>query len=215
MALKNVGGEWAPKKMEGHVYIRKKKTKPGTLTEKGGWWDDKKKLEAVTTYLGAGTLELTSAICNVPVQTLRHWKRTDWWKQYIDDLQYEDNLKLDSKLEKIMNRSLDAVLDRIENGDVMYDPRTGKQVRIPAKLRDVQKVSNDLIDKRQLLRKINIKTEKEPAQQVTADHLVQLAQAFAQFANGNKPPAPEVNIIDAEAFTEATAEAVTKEYEEQ
>jgi len=200
MSLKNVGGEWAPKKLEGLVYIRKKKTKP----HEAGWWDDKKKLEAVTTYLGAGTLELTSAIINVPVQTLRSWKRTDWWKQYLEDLQYEDNLKLDTKLEKIMNKSLDAVLDRVENGDVMYDPRTGKQVRIPAKLRDVQKVTNDLIDKRQLLRKVNVRAEKEPAPQVTADHLVQLAQAFAQFATGTKTQS--VNIIDSETVEDALYE---------
>jgi len=195
VALKNVGGEWPAKKMEGRVYIRKKKTKPN----EPGWWNDKKKLEAVTTYLAAGTLELTSAIVNIPVATLRAWKRTDWWKNYLEELQYEDNIKLDAKLEKIMNKSLDAVLDRVEHGDVMYDPRTGKQMRIPAKLRDVQKVSNDLIDKRQLLRKVNVKQERETAPQVTADHLVQLAQAFAQFASGNKEPPKEVNIIDVEA----------------
>lgn len=203
MALKNSGGEWPPKKMEGYVYIRKKKTKP----HEGGWWDDKKKFEAVTTYLAAGSIELTAAIVNVPAHTLRSWKRTDWWKKYLEDLQYEDNLKLDSKLEKIMNKSLDAVLDRIENGDIMYDPRTGRQIRIPAKLRDVQKVTNDVIEKRQLLRKINIKQEREESSsQVTADHLVQLAQAFAQFANNNKPPAPEVNIIDSETVQDALYE---------
>lgn len=197
MSLKNVGGEWPKKKLEGVVYIRKKKTKP----MEGGWWDDKKKFEAVTTYLGAGTLELTSAIINVPVATLRNWKRTDWWKKYTEELQYEDNIQLDSKLEKIMNKSLDAVLDRVENGDVMYDPRTGKQVRIPAKLRDVQKVTTDIIDKRQLLRKMNKPQQQEASTQVTADHLVQLAQAFAQFASGKKA-APEVNIIDAEIVEE-------------
>ena len=201
MSLKNVGGEWPKKKMEGMVYIRKKKTK----AYEGGWWDDKKKLEAVTTYLAAGTLELTSAITNIPTQTLRNWKRTDWWKKYTEELQYEDNIKLDAKLEKIMNKSLDAVLDRVENGDVMYDPRTGKQIRIPAKLRDVQKVTTDIIDKRQFLRKVN-KPEVEKHEQITADHLVQLAQAFAQFANGNKAPPKEVNIIDSEVIEDALSE---------
>ena len=43
MSLKNVGGEWPKKKLEGVVYIRKKKTK----AHQPGWWDDKKKLEAV------------------------------------------------------------------------------------------------------------------------------------------------------------------------
>lgn len=203
MSLKNVGGTWPPKKMEGFVYIRKKKTKPN----EGGWWDDKKKLEAVTTYQTVGTLELTSSIINVPVHTLRSWKRTDWWADYTNELQTDNNIQLDLKLEKVMNKSLEAVLDRIENGDVTYDPKTGRQFRIPPKLRDVQKVTTDLIEKRQLLRKVNTKqsTERQP-QQVTADHLVQLAQAFAQFANGNKPLAPEVNIIDVETIKDALPE---------
>lgn len=201
MSLKNVGGQWPKKQLEGAVYIRKKKTVPN----QPGWWDDKKKLEAVTTYLATGTLAMTGAIINVPIETLRNWKRTDWWKQYIEDLQYEDNLQLDSKLEKIMNKSLDAVIDRIENGDVMYDPRTGKQVRIPAKLRDVQKVTNDIIDKRQLLRKVS-KPQEQKTEQVTADHLIQLAQAFAQFANKNIPPPIEVNIVDAEIVQDAIPE---------
>lgn len=205
MSLKNVGGEWPPRKTHGMVYIRKKKTKPdsyenGRDQPRGGWWDDKKKFEAVSTYLAAGTLELTSAITNVPVQTLRSWKRTDWWRTYLEELQYEDNIQLDSKLEKILNKSLDAVMDRVENGDTIYDPRTGKQIRIPAKLRDVQKVTTDLIDKRQLLRKVH-KPREEKSEQVTTDHLVQLAQAFAQFANKNKePPAKEVNILDGEVL---------------
>mgnify|MGYP003342170342 FL=1 len=97
MSLKNVGGEWPKKKLEGVVYIRKKKTK----AHQPGWWDDKKKLEAVTTYLASGTLALTSAVTNVPVETLRAWKRTDWWKKYTEEIQYEDNIQLDSKLEKI------------------------------------------------------------------------------------------------------------------
>lgn len=204
MSLKNAGGEWPKRKLEGAVYIRKKKTKP----HQPGWWDDKKKFEAVTTYLATGTLAMTGAIINVPIETLRSWKRTDWWKHYTEELQYEDDLKLDSKLEKIMSKSLDAVMDRIDNGDVMYDPRTGKQVRIPAKLRDVQKVTNDIIDKRQLIRK-TAKThihEKQKSEQVTADHLVQLAQAFAQFANKgtqSSPPPKEVNIIDAEVVRDA------------
>jgi len=64
-----------------------------------------------------------------------------------------------------------------------------------------------------LLRKVNIKVEREPAPQVTADHLVQLAQAFAQFASGNKPLAPEVNIIDVDAVERSAA--LLEEYKEE
>jgi hypothetical protein len=199
VSLKNVGGEWKPKPTSGLVYIRKKKVAGST-----GWWDDKKKLEAVTTYAACGSISMTSAIVNVPAITLKRWKITDWWKDLTNDLLFEETIKLDKKLERILDKSLDAVLDRVENGDYMYDPRTGKQLRIPAKLRDVQKVTSDMVDKRQLLKKANapIKVADDKQGQVTADHLIMLAQAFAQFSTG-KAPKDVINIMDTEALAES------------
>jgi hypothetical protein len=86
-----------------------------------------------------------------------------------------------------MDKALDAVLDRIENGEYMYDPRSGDIVRVPAKLRDVQKVAGDMIDKKQLLEKVS-KGKEEQKQQITADHLVMLAKEFAKFATGKEVP---------------------------
>ena len=183
--------------MAGHVvYIKEKKTVAG---KKGVQWPEKKKLQAVTTYVSCGSPTMTAAMTGVPVKTLENWMRQPWWKEYIQEIHYQDDIKLDDKLSKVLEKSMDAVLDRIENGDTVYDPRTGKIVRVPAKLRDVQKVSSDTIDKKQLLRKINNK--QSPVETVTADHLVQLAQAFAQMATGQKPHPKEVmnEIIDGEA----------------
>lgn len=175
------------------VYVRNKKNKAG----QPGWWPEKKKLEGLTTYLATGTLAMTSAITGVPIETLRYWKRSPWWKEKIAELQDEDNIELGSKLTKVLEKSLAAVEDRLENGEYMYDPRTGKTKRIPAKLRDVHKVSTDLIDKKQMLLKANKPTgEAEKGKQVTADHLVELAKAFAQFAQGQAPKAEkQVNEI--------------------
>lgn len=182
-----------------HVYVRAKKLKAGV---KGEIWSEKKRLECLTTYLAVGTLAMTSAITGVPIETMRGWKRSDWWKQRILELQDEDNVELNGKLQKVLEKSLAAVEDRLTNGEYMYDPRTGQTKRIPPKLRDVHKVSADLIDKKQALLKLQ-KPKEEATQQVTADHLVQLAQAFAQFAQGKQPDPKEV-----------IHEAIDGEYEE-
>jgi hypothetical protein len=108
----------------------------------------------------------------------------------MKELQYEDNIAISAKLNKVLEKSLAAVEDRLENGEYMYDPRTGDVKRIPAKLRDVHKVTTDIVDKKQQLLKLHIKDEVAQPQQVTADHLVQLAQAFAQFATGKAPTLP-------------------------
>ena len=113
------------------------------------------------------------------------WRKAEWWAERIKEFRSDNSLVLSNKLTKIQDRALDAVIDRIENGEFMYDPRTGDIVRVPAKLRDVQKVASDMIDKKVLLDKISKGTE-DKKKEITADHLVQLAKEFAKFANGGK-----------------------------
>lgn len=171
------------------VYVKNKKNKPydpKTGIGDTGHWPEKKKLEVLSTFLATGSTPLAAAICKVPQETIRHWKKQPWWQERIKDIKNEENLQLDSRLSKILDKSLDAVLDRIENGEAMYDPRTGEIRRVPAKLRDVQKVASDMVDKKQLLTKVQ-KAKEQDKQQITADHLVQLAKEFAKFATGKEP----------------------------
>lgn len=162
------------------VWIRDKKTKAG----QPGFWPQKKRIEVVTTFKTCGNVPMTAGMTGVPIDTINTWKKQPWWKEMLDELTYEDNTKLDSKLEKVMDKALDQVMDRLENGEFMYDPRTGKVTRIPAKLRDVQKVVTDSIDKRSLLKRKNGPQESEKT--INADHLIQLAKAFAEFSTGKK-----------------------------
>ena len=82
----------------------------------------------------------------------------------------------------------------------MYDPRTGQVKRVPAKLRDTGKILNDVIDKRQLIQKAEKKEQQKKQQLITADHLVQLAKAFADMAKGKKEK--ELSVIEGEFTTE-------------
>ena len=165
------------------VWVRSKKTKAG----QPGWWPEKKKIEVLTTFLATGSQAHTSAITGVPEETIRVWRKSDWWAERTKEIKSDNNIVLDQKLTKVMDKALDAVLDRIENGEYMYDPRSGDIVRVPAKLRDVQKVAGDMIDKKQLLEKVS-KGKEEQKQQITADHLVMLAKEFAKFATGKEVP---------------------------
>lgn len=98
-----------------------------------------------------------------------------------------------------MDKALDAVVDRIENGEYMYDPRTGDIRRVPAKMRDLQKVATDSIDRKLLLTKAS-KDKQEAKQQITADHLVMLAREFAKFATGKVPDEAKdvTSVVDGE-----------------
>lgn len=142
-------------------------------------------MKALTTFLATGSQAYTAAITKIPEQTINTWRKQDWWKEKMQEIKDSENIQLDAKLTKVMDKALDAVVDRIENGEYMYDPRTGEIKRIPAKLRDVQKVAGDMIDKKTLLAKIQ-KGKEEQKHNITADHLVLLAREFAKFATGKE-----------------------------
>jgi hypothetical protein len=158
------------------LYVKNKKTKPHEL----GHWSEKKKLEAVTTYLALGNLNETSKVINVPLPTLSKWKQSAWWKELVDDIQSGDNQKADNKMSKVIDRALDIIVERLEQGDYQYDQKTGKLVKVPLKARDLERISSGLFDKRQLLRKqpTNIKADTL----TQTDRLLQLAEQFAKFA---------------------------------
>lgn len=141
-------------------------------------YTDADKLEVVTTYLALGKIPMVEAVTGVNRHTIRQWKLQPWWREMVEQIQTESDQELDAKLSKIIERSLDAVNDRIENGDFIFDPKTGSIKRSPVKLRDVHRVSVDLLDKRDLIRG---KPEQRVEQAQNADVLKKLADQFADW----------------------------------
>jgi transposase-like protein len=156
-------------------------------------WSDKQKIEAVQSYLLLGNLALTSRILKIPEITLRVWKTTEWWKNVVDDLRQQESMEMSGRLRKIVDASLVAVEDRLLNGDLMYDNKTGQMVRKPVNMRDAHKVAVDLMDKKKLLDKEAL---EGPQEQQDDDRLLKLAEKFASLvqAKTEKP----VEIIDVE-----------------
>ena len=142
-------------------------------------WSDGQKLEAVTTYLMIGNLAATARILKIPEETMRHWRRSTWWVDIESELKTQDELQLSARLKKIVDKSIDAVEDRLEHGDFVYDQKTGQMRRKPVAMRDAHKVSMDLIDKRNLLLNNN-KTVQTDEQM--SDKLLKMMQQFADFA---------------------------------
>jgi len=154
--------------------MAKQKKLPGP-----GWWSQQKKAETVTTYLALGNAPMTEAVTGVPRNTIRQWKMQDWWKELEIDIRNEEDAGLDVKLTKIVDKSLDAVMDRVENGDFIFNPKTAKFYRRPVHMKDVLKVATDVFDKRNLLRgKPTSRVEKHNI----TDNLANLAAEFAKFA---------------------------------
>ena len=156
---------------------RRKKKVPGTTAH----WSESQRIQLVTTYLATGNLALTAATLQIPEVTARRWKAMPWFKQMVEDIRNEDNLVLDAKLSKVVNKSVDALLDRVEHGDFQYDQKSGNMVRKPISARDASVVTRDMIDRRELLQGKK-QVERDSTRKVE-DRLLKLAEEFTRFAS--------------------------------
>jgi hypothetical protein len=168
---------------------RRKRKKPGTL----GLWSDSQKIEMVTTWLATGNLALTAATLGIPEVTARKWKASPWWKQMVEDFRQEENISLDSKLSKVVSKSVEQLLDRVEGGDYQYDQKTGALVRKPISARDAAKITADMLDRRDILQ--GKKEQVSDSTRKVEDRLLKLADEFSRFAKA-KDITPQPLTID-------------------
>jgi uncharacterized protein YicC (UPF0701 family) len=131
----------------------------------------------------------------IPVKTVQQWKVSEWWKELEKQIRSEEEQELDAKLTKIIDKTLEKLVDSIENGEHIYDQRTGKIKRMPAKMRDLNNAFNTILDKRQLIRKQPTKIVEQTS---TATQLQQLADSFAKFVQKKVDDLPDMHYIEGE-----------------
>lgn len=149
-------------------------------------WPIEKKIEVVSQYLVLGNMKLVAATTGVSHDLIRQWKGQPWWKELESEIRQTQNIEMDTKLSKIVDKSLDAVMDRLDNGDFFYDQKTGQIKRKPVAMRDAARVTTDMISKRELLRH-GVDERKETTQIAVAEQLKMLAAEFAKWNNTKKP----------------------------
>lgn len=158
-------------------------------------WSDSQKTEAVQTYMILGSLKLVSGALKIPFDTLKVWKTSEWWKELESDLRTQDDLQLSARLTKIVNRSYDVIEDRLENGDFVYDQKTGKMRRKPVNMRDAHKVAIDLMEKKDVLVDRHVKGETITTDKIEKT-LADLAENFAKIANSINNKTGTVEVTD-------------------
>lgn len=168
--------------------LRKRRRK---LTERARWWSDAQKLEAVKLWLVTGNLTQTAAALNIPWNTIKEWRYSKWWGDLAAEIKAEGRVVLSNKLKTIAAKALEITADRLENGDVVMNQKTGELVRRPVPMREAYNVAVGLMD-RQL--KLEDKPAEDENQATVNDKLAQLADAFSKFANKAK----KIEVIDVE-----------------
>jgi hypothetical protein len=155
---------------------RRKRKVPGTAAH----WSDKQRIELVTTWLATGNLALSAATLGIPEVTARKWKASPWFKQMVTDFRQEESISLDAKLSKVVSKSVEQLLDRVEGGDYQYDQKTGQLVRKPISARDASKITSEMLDRRDILQ--GKKEQQVDSTRKVEDRLLKLAEEFSRFA---------------------------------
>lgn len=140
-----------------------------------------KRIEAVTKYLLVGNLRLTAELCGISYQLAKQWKQMDWWKDLEAEIRATRHVKVDNKLSKIVDKSLAAVEDRIDNGEIKVNRKTGEVFREPVSALTANKVANDLLMRQNEFSKRTIEETSSQKQATIADQIAELAKQFEQF----------------------------------
>lgn len=112
----------------------------------------------------------------------------------IEDLRVQEDLQLSSRLRKIVDKSYDVVEDRLENGDFVYNQKTGQLRRKPVSMRDAHKVAMDLTAQKEHLIDRHIEEQAVSVDKIE-QRLAELAESFKRIASSVKTGPVEITDV--------------------
>lgn len=107
-------------------------------------------IKAARLYLVMGNYTGVAAELGISKNAVRNWGQKDWWPVLLEEIKYLKNIELDGQYTNILEKSLKAVVERLEEGDEVVVGKEIKRKKVSA--RDAALISAIMFDKRQLLR---------------------------------------------------------------
>lgn len=182
------------------IVIGKKRGRPPKTKAVPTWHSIEKKVHAACLYAVTGDIKQVSQLCDIPVNQLKTLMAEQWWEDTVQQVRREENDLITAKMTSFVERSLDAVVERLETGDTVINLKTGETYKVPVKLRDIAMVITAFLEKRNLLRGEPTTRSEKLGQE---DILKELGSKFESFAKklGYKQP----DIIDVEVIQNETS----------
>lgn len=159
-------------------YIKHKVAKLPKIHSKQAQWSDKQKLQAVTLYMLVGKWALVSDETKIPIDTLKKWKQADWWKVMEAEIRAASHIEASASLRRIREKATSVVADRLDNGDFIYNPKTGKMSRRPVNAKTAADIAVKTLDKEILLEKLTEGPQVQEEQIV--DRLKRIEEALGK-----------------------------------
>lgn len=159
------------------------------------WYSEEDRIKVATVYAVVGNASRTEEITGIPSYVVRKWKQQEWWPQIIDRIRQEKDDELDTKLTKIVDKAVEEINDRVEQGDHFYNAVTGEIIRKPMDGRELVVIASTFLGNREKLRS---KQGVSSAQTSIQERLERIAQDIRKLVAGGN------NVIEGEVITDAT-----------
>jgi tRNA threonylcarbamoyladenosine modification (KEOPS) complex Pcc1 subunit len=152
------------------------------------------KFKVLTTYLVLGSLAETAREFNMPLETLKSWKKQAWWPRMMAQVKGEENAKISARYRNIVLKTQEKLLERIEKGDITVG-KDGSEVVLPVRARDLAIITG--IATQQLSRMDETKDHEDSL--TVAERLTKIAEELVKMTKSKKIPeiidvTPEIEV---------------------
>lgn len=136
-----------------------------------------------------GNLAKTAEETEIPLDTLKSWKKQSWWPRMMAQIRGEENAHLAARYRKIVEKTQNKLLERVENGDIVLG-KDGEQITVPVRARDLAVIAGIAT---QQMDKLENETKHEDTLSVT-ERLTKIAEELVKMHTKKRIP----ETIDAE-----------------
>lgn len=147
------------------------------------FYPQQRKTDAATLYCVYGDLAEVNKFTDVPIKVLQAWRNEPWWVEIQKQVYVQQNDKLSARISSVLDKAIDQLADRLDNGDQTYNPKTGEISRKPIEAKVLASMFETLSHQRRI-------TRGEPtaitARIGVADRLNKLEEAFIRFAKAKQ-----------------------------
>lgn len=120
---------------------------------KGSKYTPEDKIAVAATFATTGNLMKAAELHHVPYDTAKRWKqKAAWWPEILKEIRKQKQEELDGVLTNVIHSAVEALVDRIANGDEVLDHRTGELKLRKLSADSLARVAGILFDKRALIR---------------------------------------------------------------
>lgn len=167
--------------------------KPGI--KEGDDWTWETKVAVATALIDLGNQRLVSELSKVPYDTIRDWRRSDWWSNLNEEILNSRRALLNNQITSIAEKALVAVSDRLENGDYVLNNKTGQIIRKPVAAKDANAIAGTLL--REKVKLEELQQRQKEHQESIPDLLKSLAGEFAKFTKKiDKSKASDIEFVE-------------------